>query len=89
MHRPVAKEISLFDAAILRPAIADSFRKLSPWAVIKNPVMFVVEITSVVTTLIFLRDVLAPSAGAAPLVFTGQVALWLWFTVLFANFSEA
>jgi K+-transporting ATPase ATPase B chain len=57
--------------------------------VIKNPVMFVVEVTSVVTTVILLRDALAPSAGAAPLAFTGQVALWLWFTVLFANFSEA
>ncbi|NTU60404.1 MAG: potassium-transporting ATPase subunit KdpB, partial [Deltaproteobacteria bacterium] len=89
MHKPVTQEISLFDARILRPALADSFRKLSPAAVVRNPVMFVVEVTSVVTTVLFLRDALAPSAGAAPLAFTGQVALWLWFTLLFANFSEA
>ena len=56
---------------------------------VKNPVMFVVEVGSVLTTLIWLRDLVAPPAGAMPAWFTGQVALWLWFTVLFANFAEA
>ena len=56
---------------------------------IKNPVMFVVEAGSVLTTVIWLRDLVAPPAGAMPAWFTAQVALWLWFTVLFANFAEA
>ena len=56
---------------------------------VRNPVMFVVEIGSVLTTLIWIRDLVAPSAGAASPAFTGQVALWLWFTVVFANFAEA
>ena len=56
---------------------------------VKNPVMFVVEVGSVLTTLLWLRDLVAPPAGAAPAWFTGTVSLWLWFTVLFANFAEA
>ena len=56
---------------------------------VKNPVMFVVEVGSVLTTLLWLRDLVAPPAGAAPAWFTGSVSLWLWFTVLFANFAEA
>jgi K+-transporting ATPase ATPase B chain len=55
----------------------------------RNPVMFVVEVGSVLTTFVWLRDLVAPAAGAPPGWFTGQVALWLWFTVLFANFAEA
>ena len=54
---------------------------------VRNPVMFVVEVGSVLTTLLWLRDLLG--GAAEPLWFTGQVALWLWFTVLFANFAEA
>src|SRR5438067_5477238 len=84
-----AKQLALFDAAILRSAIVASFRKLAPQHVIKNPVMFVVEIGSVLTTAVWLRDVLAPAPGAAPRWFTLAVSLWLWFTVLFANFAEA
>jgi K+-transporting ATPase ATPase B chain len=83
------KERSLFDTAILRPAVWESFRKLAPQNVIKNPVMFVVEIGSVITTLIWLRDLIAPAAGSQPLWFTFNVAFWLWFTVVFANFAEA
>jgi len=83
------KERSLFDPAIVRPAIWESFRKLAPRHVIKNPVMFVVEIGSVLTTLILLRDLLAPTAGSQPLWFTFNVSFWLWFTVVFANFAEA
>jgi potassium-transporting ATPase ATP-binding subunit len=86
---PRARHLSLFDPAILRPAIVDSFRKLAPQLVAKNPVMFVVEIGSVLTTAIWLRDVLAPSPGAAPTWFTLAVSIWLWFTVVFANFAEA
>jgi len=83
------RERSLFDLAIVRPAVWESFRKLAPQHVIKNPVMFVVEIGSVLTTLILLRDLIAPRAGFQPVWFTFNVALWLWFTVVFANFAEA
>jgi K+-transporting ATPase ATPase B chain len=83
------KERSLLDPEILRPAVWESFRKLVPQHVIKNPVMFVVEIGSVITTLIWLRDLIAPTAGSPPLWFTFNVAFWLWFTVVFANFAEA
>jgi len=84
-----AKELSLFDPEIVGPAVIASLRKLAPQLVAKNPVMFVVEVGSVVTTLIWLRDVLAPSPDAAPAWFTLSVSLWLWFTVIFANFAEA
>ena len=83
------KERSLFDPEIVRPAVWESFRKLVPQHVIKNPVMFVVEIGSVLTTLIWLRDLIAPTVGSQPLWFTFNVAFWLWFTVVFANFAEA
>src|SRR5262245_3443776 len=83
------KERSLFDPEILWPAVGESFRKLAPQNVIKNPVMFVVEIGSVLTTLILLRDLIAPTAGSQPLWFTLNVSFWLWFTVVFANFAEA
>ena len=83
------KDRSLFDPEIVRPAVWESFRKLAPQHVIKNPVMFVVEIGSVLTTLILLRDLVAPTAGSQPLWFTFNVSFWLWFTVIFANFAEA
>ncbi|HEV8713726.1 MAG TPA: potassium-transporting ATPase subunit KdpB [Candidatus Binatia bacterium] len=83
------KERSLFDPAILRPAVLESFHKLAPRDVIKNPVMFVVEVGSILTTLIWVRDLIAPAPGAAPLWLTAFVSLWLWFTVIFANFAEA
>jgi potassium-transporting ATPase ATP-binding subunit len=83
------RERSLFDPEILRPAIWESFRKLAPQHVIKNPVMFVVEIGSVLTTVILLRDLIAPTAGSQSLWFTFNIAFWLWFTVVFANFAEA
>src|SRR5499425_1925738 len=83
------KERSLFDAEIMWPAVWESFRKLAPNHVIKNSVMFVVEIGSVLTTLIWLRDLTGPTAGSQPLWFTFNVAFWLWFTVVFANFAEA
>jgi K+-transporting ATPase ATPase B chain len=83
------KERSLFDPEIARAAIWESFRKLAPQHVIKNPVMFVVEIGSVLTTLILLRDMFSPTQGSQPLWFTFNVSFWLWFTVVFANFAEA
>src|SRR5437763_11842749 len=86
---PKARQLSLVDPSILRPAILESFRKLAPHRVAKNPVMFVVEIGSVLTTAIWLRDLTAPPPGAAPRWFTLAVSIWLWFTVIFANFAEA
>jgi len=82
----------LFDPPIVRRALGDAFRKLNPRAEAKNPVMFVVWVGSVVTTIIFLAS-FVPSLGVRmggwERAFTGQIALWLWFTVLFANFAEA
>ncbi len=83
------KQASLFDPSILRPAIVESLKKLDPRLVAKNPVMFVVEVGSVLTTLLWLRDRIFHPAAAAPGWFTLSVSLWLWFTVVFANFAEA
>ncbi|MGY8668335.1 potassium-transporting ATPase subunit KdpB [Bradyrhizobium sp. UFLA05-109] len=77
---------AMLDPKIVVPAIRASFTKLDPRAMIKNPVMFVVEIVAALTTVIFLRDLVT---GGANLAFTFQIILWLWFTVLFANFAEA
>ncbi len=89
MFRPKAQSLSLFDRNIVRRAVADSFRKLSPRQVAKNPVMFVVEIGSILTTMVLVRDLIHRASASAPLWFTALVTLWLWFTVLFANFAEA
>src|SRR3954468_23097695 len=77
---------AMLDPKIVLPAIRASFTKLDPRLMVKNPVMFVVEIVAALTTVIFLRDV---ATGGAGLAFTFQIILWLWFTVLFANFAEA
>jgi potassium-transporting ATPase ATP-binding subunit len=77
---------TMLDPAILMPAVGQSFRKLDPRLMIRNPVMFVVEIVAALTTLIFLRDL---ASGGAHVGFTFQIILWLWVTVLFANFAEA
>src|SRR5262249_34351630 len=82
------RELSLFDPSIVRPAIWDSFRKLSPREVIRNPVMFVVEVGALLTTVELIHD-LVTGRHSAPVWFTGLVSLWLWFTVVFANFAEA
>jgi len=84
-----SKQLALLDPAIVRQAAIDSLRKLDPRHVAKNPVMFVVEVGSVLTTILWLRDRLLHPAGAAPGWFTLSVSLWLWFTVVFANFAEA
>src|SRR5262245_1957151 len=83
------RDVSAWEGRLLRAAILDSLRKLHPRAMARNPVMFVVEVGSVLTTLVFLRDLFGLSPEALPAWFTGQVALWLWFTVVFANFAEA
>jgi len=80
------KTPSLFSAALVGPALAGSVRKLDPRAMIRNPVMFVVEVVAALTTVLFLRDL---AAGGSDLAFSGQIILWLWFTLLFANFAEA
>ena len=77
---------ALFDPKIVVPAIGSAFVKLDPRTLIKNPVMFVVEVVTALTTVIFIRDLVT---GGANLGFTFQIILWLWFTVLFANFAEA
>src|ERR1700726_3734009 len=77
---------SLADSAILSRAVVDSFRKLSPRTMVKNPVMFVVEVGAVLTTIQLAWNVLH---HAGQLGFGLQITLWLWFTVLFANFAEA
>ena len=83
----VRKPLRLLDATLLGPAIADSFRKLSPAVQLRNPVMFVVYIGSLLTTLLFVQAL--RGRGEAPTGFILAVAAWLWFTVLFANFAEA
>jgi K+-transporting ATPase ATPase B chain len=76
----------LFDPPIVKRAIWDSVVKLNPVTMMKNPVMFVVEVGAALTTVLVLRDW---RASAPDLGFTFQITLWLWFTVLFANFAEA
>ncbi|KQP72582.1 potassium-transporting ATPase subunit B [Methylobacterium sp. Leaf111] len=77
---------SLFSAALVGPALVGSIRKLDPRIMIRNPVMFVVEVVAVLTTVLFVRDL---ATGASGLGFSGQIILWLWFTLIFANFAEA
>ena len=77
---------SMLDPAILLPALPDAVRKLDPRHMIKNPVMFVVEVVTVLTTVLLVRDLLT---GAAGLLFSSQIVLWLWFTLVFANLAEA
>src|SRR5580704_12871147 len=78
--------ISLADPKILRVAIVDSFRKLDPRTIVKNPVMFVVEIGALLTTIQLVWDHLHHAGNFG---WGLQITLWLWFTVVFANFAEA
>src|SRR6266699_1112425 len=77
---------AMLDPKIVMPVIGAAVTKLDPRLMIKNPVMFVVEVVAALTTVIFLRDL---ATGGEHLGFTFQIILWLWFTVLFANFAEA
>ena len=81
-----AKALGLFDGAILGRAASDAFRKLDPRQLARNPVIFVTEVVSLVVTILFVRDLVTGNGVA---LFSGQIAAWLWFTVLFANFAEA
>ena len=76
----------LFDPEIMKRAVKESFVKLNPMTVAKNPVMFVVEVGAALTTIFVVKDAFSGAGGA---LFGTQIALWLWFTVLFANFAEA
>ncbi len=77
---------SIVNPTILLPAMGDAFRKLDPRMLVKNPVMFVVEVVAILTTIVLLRDLVV---GGESIGFTIQITLWLWFTLLFANFAEA
>jgi potassium-transporting ATPase ATP-binding subunit len=81
-----AKDSTLLDPKIVMPAIASSFVKLDPRSLMKNPVMFVLEIVTLLTTVILIRDIVS---GGDKILFEVQIVLWLWFTILFANFAEA
>jgi len=89
MAKHVKANVSTFDPAIVRTAVRASFVKLDPRVLATNPVMFVVAVGSLLTTVLVIRDLIAPPSDAAPLWFSIAVTLWLWFTVLFANFAEA
>ncbi len=77
---------SILEPSILGAAVGSSFKKLHPRLMMKNPVMFVVEVVATLTSVLFVRDLVT---GGEHLAFSGQIILWLWFTVIFANFAEA
>ncbi|GAA5542759.1 MULTISPECIES: potassium-transporting ATPase subunit KdpB [Brucella/Ochrobactrum group] len=81
-----SKSASILDARILIPAVGDAFRKLNPKSLARNPVMFVVAVVSALTTVLLAKDI---ATGGGNVGFSAQIVLWLWFTVLFANFAEA
>jgi K+-transporting ATPase ATPase B chain len=86
LPRTLARSRPLLDPEIVGRAVRDSFVKLNPITLIKNPVMFVVEVGATLITVFLIRDLFTPGIEIG---FTFQIALWLWFTVLFANFAEA
>src|ERR1700674_2795246 len=86
LPRKLSRSRPLFDPEIVGRATRASFGKLNPITLLKNPVMFVVEVGAALTTVFLIRDVFT---GAGGIGFSLQIALWLWFTVLFANFAEA
>ncbi|MEO7113179.1 MAG: potassium-transporting ATPase subunit B, partial [Polyangiaceae bacterium] len=85
--KPKTEARPLFEPAIVKRSIIDAFKKLDPRHQVKNPVMFVVEVGSVLTTALFIQAMLG--YGEAPTGFILGISVWLWFTVLFANFAEA
>ncbi len=86
LPKKLARSRPLFDPEIVRRATAASFVKLNPVTLLKNPVMFVVEVGAAITTIFLIRNIFTGGTG---LGFQIQIAIWLWFTVLFANFAEA
>src|SRR5579883_548377 len=85
-HETRARAISIFDPTIVKTAVVSAFKKLDPRYVAKNPVMFVVEIGSAITTVVGVSEAVR---GAGDTGFVWAITVWLWFTVLFANFAEA
>src|SRR5262249_28471746 len=83
------KKLAVWNWPIVKRAILDSFVKLNPRTMTRNPVMFVVEVGSVLTTIQLIHGLLRCLAGITNPKFELQITLWLWFTVLFANFAEA
>src|SRR5262245_50843217 len=81
------QSLAMFDPALVQPAVIDAFKKLDPRVQWRNPVMFVVYIGSLLTTWLFVQAL--RGHGEASIGFILAIALWLWFTVLFANFAEA
>ncbi|MBP1710558.1 MAG: Potassium-transporting ATPase chain [Deltaproteobacteria bacterium] len=79
------KKINIWQTRFILPAIRDSIKKLHPIAMMKNPVMFIVEIVTVITSLIVIGDVISGRS----ILFDLQISIWLWFTIIFANFAEA
>src|SRR5262252_8224241 len=86
LPKKLARSRPLFDPEIVGRAVRASFAKLNPVTLLKNPVMFVVEVGAALTTVYLIRDIATSAAGIG---FTLQISIWLWFTVLFANFAEA
>ncbi|WP_373886683.1 potassium-transporting ATPase subunit KdpB [Duganella sp. BJB475] len=84
---PPARKLKLFDSELLVPAIVDSFRKLSPRVQLRSPVMFVVYVGSIITTLLYFQALYGQGEAAPGFILA--TSIWLWFTVLFANFAEA
>ncbi|HUY83756.1 MAG TPA: hypothetical protein VMU86_04210, partial [Steroidobacteraceae bacterium] len=84
---PAKHKLSMFDRALMGPALIDTFHKLDPRVQWRNPVMFVVYVGAILTTLLWIQAL--AGRGEAPQWFILNVAVWLWFTVLFANFAEA
>jgi K+-transporting ATPase ATPase B chain len=78
---------SLFDPTIVRGAVISAIAKMNPREQVRNPVMFVVYIVSILTTVLWIQALLGK--GEASAAFIGGVSIWLWFTVIFANFAEA
>jgi potassium-transporting ATPase ATP-binding subunit len=91
LGRRHVRPLAILDRSLIVPAIRASFKKLDPRTLVKNPVMFCVEIVSLLTTIFFLRDLFfgAGKVVGSNALFSGQISVWLWFTVLFANFAEA
>ncbi len=81
------KSLTLFDTALIGPAIVDAFKKLTPRAQWRSPVMFVVYVGSIITTLLFLQSLFGKGEASPGFIFA--ISIWLWFTVLFANFAES
>src|SRR5215813_3769948 len=86
LPKKLARSRPLFDPEIVGRAARAAFAKLNPVSLLKNPVMFVVEVGAALTTVFLIRDI---ATGAGGIGFTLQISVWLWFTVLFANFAEA